>query len=198
MRTASIIINAVIFIATFAAVISHFRKDGVWRFKNGLKQFRYFTVLSNILCAIAALLMAISQLGGGASRPVFLLKYLGTVSVTLTFLTVLLFLAPTQGGFAQWFGGEYFYTHLAGPVLAILSFCLLERQRMSLGTAMMGLLPMLLYGAVYIYKVLLAPEDQRWEDFYGFNRNGMWLISGVSMTLGAALICLLFWLVCRM
>ena len=64
MRTASIIINAVIFIATFATVISHFRKDGVWRFRNGLKQFRYFTVLSNTFCAIAALLMAISQIGG--------------------------------------------------------------------------------------------------------------------------------------
>ena len=198
MRTASIVINAVIFVATFAIVISHFRKEGAWRFRNGLKQFRYFTVLSNILCAIAALFMAISQIGGEVSRPVFLLKYLGTVSVTLTFLTVLLFLAPFQGGFAHWLSGEFFYTHLVGPVLAILSFCFMERQRMSLGTAMLGLLPMLLYGAVYVYKVLLAPEDQRWEDFYGFNRNGMWLISGVAMIVGASLICLLFWQVCRM
>ncbi len=198
MRGASVIINAVIFAVTFAIIISHFRKEGSWRFRYGLKQFRYFTVLSNTLCAIAALFMAISQIGGAVSRPVFLLKYLGTVSVTLTLLTVVLFLAPSQGGFAQWFAGDLFYTHLAGPLLAILSFCLLERQRMSLGTAMLGLVPMLLYGAVYICKVILAPEAQRWEDFYGFNKNGMWLITGVVMLLGTALICLLFWQVCRM
>ena len=112
MRIASIVINAVIFVATFAIVISHFRKDGVWRLSNGLKQFRYFTVLSNILCAISALIMAISQIGGNVSRSAFLLKYLGTVSVTLTFLTVLLFLAPSQGGFAQWFSGDFFYTQV--------------------------------------------------------------------------------------
>jgi len=198
MRMASIIINAVIFAATFAIVISHFRKDGVWRFRNGLKQFRYFTVLSNTFCAIAALLMAISQIGGSVSRPVFLLKYLGTVSVTLTFLTVLLFLAPFQGGFVKWFAGDFFYVHLVGPLLAIASFCFLEKQPMDLGTAMLGLVPMLLYGAVYVYKVMLAPEDQRWEDFYGFNKNGMWLVSGVAMTVGASLICLAYWQVCRM
>jgi len=196
MRTASAIINALIFVSTFAIVISHFRKDGVWQLGHGLKQFRYFTVLSNTFCAIAALLMAISQIGGGVTRPVFLLKYLGTVSVTLTFLTVILFLAPFQGGFAKWFSGDFFYTHLAGPLLAILSFCLLERQPMRLGTAMLGLVPMLLYGAVYVYKVMLAPEDQRWEDFYGFNRNGMWLVSGIAMIVGASLICLAYWRVC--
>ena len=198
MRIASVIINAAIFVATFAIVIFHFRKEGVWKLSNGFKQFRYFTVLSNIFCAIAALLMAISQIGGSVSRFVFLLKYLGTVSVTLTFMTVFLFLAPTQGGFAHWFAGEFFYTHLVGPLLAILSFCLLERRPMSLGTAMMGLIPTLLYGAVYIHKVMLAPEDERWEDFYGFNRNGMWLISGMAMVVGASIICLVFWQVCRL
>ena len=198
VKTASIVINAVIFVATFAIVISHFRKDGVWQFRYGLTQFRYFTVLSNTFCAITALLMAISQIGGSVSRPVFLLKYLGTVSVTLTFLTVLLFLAPSQGGFAKWFAGDFFYTHLVGPLLAIASFCLLEKRPMNLGTAMLGLIPMLLYGAVYVYKVMLAPEDQRWEDFYGFNRNGMWLVSGVAMLVGASLICLAYWQISRM
>ena len=198
MRTASIIINAVIFVATFAIIISHFRKEGAWDLGRGLKQFRYFTVLSNAFCAIAALMMAVSQINGAVPRPVFLLKYMGTVSVTLTFMTVVLFLGPTQGGYRKWFGGDFFYVHLVGPLLAILSFCLMERRPMSFGTAMMGLIPMLLYGAVYIYKVMLAPEDQRWEDFYGFNRNGMWLVSGIAMIVGASLICLAYWQVCRM
>ena len=195
MRTASIIINAVIFVATFAIIISHFRKDGAWDLSRGLKQFRYFTVLSNAFCAIAALMMAVSQANGAVSRPVFLLKYMGTVSVTLTFVTVILFLGPTQGGYMKWLSGDFFYVHLVGPLLAMLSFCLLEKQWMSLGTAMTGLAPMLFYGAMYAYKVLLAPEDRRWEDFYGFNRDGKWPIAFAAMIAGTALICLAFWLV---
>ena len=90
------------------------------------------------------------------------------------------------------------YTHLIGPLLALLSFCLLERRKMSFGSAMMGLLPMLLYGAVYLYKVMFAPEDRRWEDFYGFNKAGKWPIACVGMVAGASLICVLFWRVCGM
>ena len=159
----------------------------------------FFTVLSNCLSGIAALMMAISQIRGDVSQFVFMMKYLGTVSVTLTFLTVLLFLGPTQGGYAKWFfDGDFFYTHLIGPLLALLSFCLLERRKMSFGSAMMGLLPMLLYGAVYLYKVMFAPEDRRWEDFYGFNKAGKWPIACVGMVAGASLICVLFWRVCGM
>ena len=190
MRIASIIINAVIFVATFAIIISHFRKDGAWDLSRGLKQFRYFTVLSNAFCAIAALMMAASQINGDVPRPVFLLKYMGTVSVTLTFMTVILFLGPTQGGYMKWLSGDFFYVHLVGPLLAMLSFCLLEKQRMTLGTAMTGLVPMLLYGAMYVYRVLLAPEDRRWEDFYGFNRNGKWKVAFAAMSVGCFLVCM--------
>lgn len=196
MRAASSIINAVIFLATFTIVIAHFRRDGVWKLAKGLKQFRYFTVLSNTLCAVAALMMAISQIGGNVSRPVFLMKYMGTVSVTVTILTVFLFLGPSRG-YKEVLSGDFFYMHLVGPLLAILSFCLLERQRMSLGTAMMGLLPVALYSALYLYKVIIAPEDRRWEDFYGFNRHGKWPIACVAMLAGTAIVCALFWLVCR-
>ena len=198
MRTASIIINAIIFVVTFAIDVSYFRKDGTWDLRHGLKQFRFFTVLSNNLCAIGALMMAVSQIRGAVPQPVFLVKYLGTMAVTLTFLTVLLFLGPTQGGYAKWFfERDFFYMHLIGPLLAILSFCLLERRPLSFWNAMTGLVPVALYGAVYLYKVILAPEEKRWEDFYGFNRGGMWLIAGVGMFLGASAVCVLYWLVCK-
>ena len=199
MRTASIVINAIIFIATCIVVLLYFRKDGAWDIENGLKQFRFFTVLSNTLCGIAALMMAIGQIRGNVSQFVFMMKYLGTVSVTLTFLTVLLFLGPTQGGYAKWFfEGDFFYTHLVGPLLAMLSFFLMERRKMTFGSAMLGLLPMLLYGAVYLYKVMFAPEGERWEDFYGFTKFGKWQVACVGMVAGASLICIVFWKVCGM
>ena len=50
-------LNALIFIITLAFTLAFFRKDGVWKFSFGRKAFRYFTVQSNMLCALAALMM---------------------------------------------------------------------------------------------------------------------------------------------
>ena len=197
MRTASAIINAVIFFATFIIVVSFFRKDGAWQVRRGLKAFRYFTVLSNAFCAITALIMAICQTADRVTPATFLLKYLGTVSVTVTLLTVFLFLGPSQGGYGDLLHGENLYMHLIGPLLAILSFCLIEKQRMLLSTALTGVVPVLLYGAVYLYKVVFAPEERRWEDFYGFNKGGKWLISLSAMIVGTLVVCVVFWAVCR-
>ena len=92
MRTASVIINAAISIATLIILILNFRKDGTWQIERGLQSFRFFTVLSNAFCGIAALIMVV----GNASQVAVMLKYLGTVSVTVTLLTVFLFRASRR------------------------------------------------------------------------------------------------------
>ena len=125
---------------------------------------------------------------------VLLLKYLGTVSVTVTLLTVLFFLGPTQG-FKIMLSGSNLYLHLIGPVLAILSYAFLEKKPITIGTAMIGLLPMIVYGVVYLYKVIIAAEDKRWEDFYGFNKGGKWPVMFAAMIAGTAVVCIVFWLV---
>ena len=51
------------------------------------------------------------------------------------------------------------------------------------------MLPVLLYGLLYLRRVVF---QQRWEDFYGFNRGGKWPLSFAAMLLGAVLLCLLF------
>ena len=52
---------------------------------------------------------------------------------------------------------------------------------------------MLLYGLLYLYKVLYAPEEKRWDDFYTFNREGKWPVSFAAMLLGAFLISVALW-----
>lgn len=191
---ASIVINAIIFMTTAVLIVGIFWHEGKWQPERGLKAFRYFTVLSNVLCALSALVMAIAQARGSVSRGVELLKYLGTVSVTVTLLTVLFFLGPSIG-YKVLLSGRDLYMHLIGPLLAIASFCLWEKRGMSLGTALLGLLPVLLYGAVYLCMVVFAQEEKRWEDFYGFNKNGKWPVAFAAMALGALIVCLAFWLV---
>ena len=189
---ASIIINTIIFLTTTILLISRFRKDGRWDIQRGLKAFRYFTVLSNAYCAISALVLLISEMSGSVSPAALLFKYLGTVSVTVTFLTVMLFLGPTQG-YKKMLGGQDIYMHLIGPLLAIISFCFLEKREMTLATAMIGVIPVLIYGLVYLYKVIYVPEDKRWDDFYGFNRGGRWPVAFAAMIGGAAAACVLLW-----
>ncbi len=191
----SAVVNAAIFITTLALLLRLFRQDDKWQFRRGLPAFRFFTVLSNAFCALSALAMAVCQVRGSVPPAVLTLKYLGTVSVTVTLLTVFAFLGPTQGGYRELLKGDNLYMHLIGPLLAILSFCLLEKGSMSLGAALLGLVPVVLYGALYLRKVVYAPEGSRWEDFYGFNRNGRWPVAFAAMVIGTALICLAFWLV---
>jgi len=194
MRAASILVNGIIFLSTAVILALGFREDGRWKLRKGLGAFRYFTVLSNALCAVAALVMALCQAAGSVPPAVMVLKYLGTASVAVTLATVFLFLGPSQGGFGELLRGSSLYMHLIGPLLAIASFCLLEKGRMSLGTALLGVLPVLAYGAMYLYRVVYAPVSKRWEDFYGFNKGGRWPIAFGAMVAGTLLICAALWL----
>lgn len=183
MRIASTAINLAIFLATTLLLIRGVKKSGT-------KIFRYFTVLSNAFCALSALVMGLCQLSGRVPDAARLFKYLGTVSVTVTLATVLFFLGPTKG-YRELFSGVDLYMHLIGPLLAITSYLFLEKRAMPLSTALLGVIPVALYGAVYLYKVIFAPEESRWKDFYGFNRGGKWPVAFAAMLVGTLVVCAL-------
>ena len=183
---ASRVINGLIFAITLALVIRCFRRDGRWSLKSGRAAFRFFTVQSNVLCAVAALLMCVAPARGWA----WVLKYVGTAAVSVTMMTVLLFLGPSMGGYGLLLKGADFFMHLLTPLLAILSFGLFERRGMRFATALWGMLPVALYGTWYLYKVVCAPRGKRWDDFYGFNKGGRWPIAFAGMMLGGFAICM--------
>ena len=189
-----IVLNLAIFLCTLFAYLACFRgEDGVFRAENGLAALRFYTLLSNLFCALASLALALALSGGEVPRWVWLWKYVGAAAVTVTLLTVLFFLAPTAG-FKAMFSGRDLYLHLIGPLLAIVSFCFFERfYPLSLPLSLTGLLPVILYGLVYLYKVVLCPEAKRWEDFYGYNKTGKWPVSFAAMMIGGALVCLALW-----
>ena len=190
LRLLSILCNLMIFCSTLAIIIGFCCREGRWDREKCRTIFRYFTCQSNVLCAIAAGLMAVSQLFGTTPWIIWMLKYMGTVSVTVTLMTVLLFLGPTMGGYKELMAGANLYLHLIGPILAIISFCFCEKGNMDIPTALWGLVPVMAYGLLYLYKVIYAPPEKRWEDFYGFNRGGKWPISYAAMITATVIICM--------
>ena len=176
------ILSGLIVALTAGLVLRFFLGEG-----GGLEKaryaFRFFTVQSNLLCALGALALCLFPGAAWAWG----LKYVGTAAVTVTMLTVALFLGPTLGIWRELYSGTDLFMHLVTPLLALISFCGLERRGMGVPMALLGLLPVLLYALLYGWKVLVA---KTWEDFYGFNRDGRWVRSVVFMVLGTLLICL--------
>ena len=190
--TADIILNLVIFGVTLYLVARLSRKDGKPAPDQFRIAFRFFTVQSNVLCALAALLTAVCLLAGILPRWAWMLKYIGTAAVSVTMVTVFVFLAPSIGkGWVDILlkGGDLFM-HLLTPLMALVSFCFLEKQGMTFAQALAGLLPVALYGPLYLYKILFAPPEKRWDDFYGFNKGGKWPAAFAAMVAGTFLICM--------
>lgn len=178
-------LNALIAGVMLALVIHFSRAEGHWSPSRLIPAFRFFTVQSNVLCAFAALLMCFFP----QCSWVWMLKYVGTAAVTVTMLTVLLFLGP-MAGFKRVMHGSDFIMHLVTPLLALVSFCVYERRGLRFWPAMAGMLPVVLYGVLYGWKILLAKPPRRWDDFYGFNRTGKWYLSMAGMLAGCFLICM--------
>lgn len=192
-----IILNLLIFFCTAVSVASCFHSSEGWSFERGIKTLRFFTLLSNIFCALASLAMAACLVRGAVPFAVWLIKYISAASVTVTLMTVMLYLGPAAG-YKEMLSGRDFYLHLLGPLLAIVSLCFIERfYPLPLPLALTGALSVVLYGAVYLCKVVVCPEGKRWEDFYGFNKNGKWQISFAAMMVGGILVCMLLWLLYR-
>ena len=185
MNTASLVCNLFIFAVTAIITLRFFWKDGMLDVERGKNAFRYFTVQSNVLCGLSALLLCLFP----ASHRAWLFKYMGTAAVTVTLLTVFFFLGPNIG-YGKLLKGPDLFMHLITPLVAIVSFCVLEKRGLTFAEALLGMLPSIVYGVWYLYKVVLAPAEKRWEDFYGFNKGGKWPVYFVAMTVGELLICL--------
>ena len=189
-RIISFIMNILVVILTLVLGIRFFRENGTWNLARGKKAFRYFTTQSNVLCAISALFMCLFPNSDWA----YYLKVMGTAAVTVTMLTVLTFLGRIYG-YKPLLSGSDLFMHLITPLLAIVSLCVFERRGIGFLMSFIGAIPVALYAPLYLYNVVYAPEEKRWDDFYGFNRDGKWPIAYTLMLVGAAVICVVFYVV---
>ncbi len=138
---------------------------------SGLKMIQYYTEDSNLFALVACLILAVCQ-GAALARKrevprwAMLLKYMCVCYLTVTFLVVLLILAPTYDGGhgyrALLFQGTMLYQHFLCPVLAFLSFVLFEHEpALPQKAAKLAMLPTLIYAVIVIFlnlmRVMVGP-----------------------------------------
>lgn len=157
-----------------------------------LKALKYFTVQSNIFMGISALISLYYLLFKKDKYPTWttILKLISTTCLTLTFLTVVGYLAPLMGLFAV-FQGANLYMHLFIPVASILVFIFVEpKAELKFKWNFFSMIPSGTYGTIYMI-CLIAFNDfgniDGW-DWYAFGSMGLGI--GFVMLIGLNLVAL--------
>lgn len=127
----------------------------------GNQTFTFYTENSNVFSAVVCLLVVLAQLRGlvtGRPLPrwVKTLKFIAACCLTMTFLTVVLVLAPyypKQGGVVFLLTeSSMLYHHLLNPLCVFVSFVFLERDpKLPARCIPLALVPTVLYGSVALW-----------------------------------------------
>ncbi len=183
----SIILNSIIFVlvffATFCMVAGiELMNDSpeILAFtSSNLEAFKYFTVDSNVLAGIAALIFIIFEIRlakgkiSAIPKGVYALKLAGTTGVTLTMLVTCCFLIPQFGEhwYILYMNNNLFF-HFIIPVLCVITFCFFEPMGIyKLSASWFGIIPMSLYGIAYTINIaahLNGPKPLKDYDWYNF------------------------------
>ncbi len=177
----SVVTNISIFVVVTLALILGLA--GVPSFETGTTSFgelmKYFTIESNIFMGIMALLLAINQIlylknNTKINKAIFILYYVATVCVAITFFTVLFFLAPVvyRDQFWSMYTGISFYYHFLIPVVAMIMFLfVLNTNEYSIKISFFGIIPFLVYALFYVIAALTHMDGGKvmpGYDWYGF------------------------------
>ena len=186
-----LVFHILIVLSTVIAVVLFFYSGPDALGSTGVGCFKYFTTDSNVMMALASLVCIFFETGmlrdPGKKMPgwVLTLRFAGTVSVAVTLLTVVFFLAPVscmQGGirnFLFFFEGNTFALHLSTPLLAIVSFLFFSgKEKISFVKSLWNLTPTVVYSVVYLIFVVFV---RIWYDWYGFTFGGHNELAPVSM-----------------
>jgi len=173
--TASTILDFIIAIGTVAVIVLIPRE---MQFSEAMK---YFTVQSNLLCAMVSLVCAVWSLFRPEPGWLLIVKYAATCAVTITFVTVFCYLGPRFRNWDFLLSGANLWMHLICPLITIASLLLRVPVQFPFAVTFAGLAPVVLYGLLYVKKVILDPPARRWEDLYGFTKGVNWKLSLTAM-----------------
>lgn len=141
-----------IFMASFSGVIWSFFNAAADGYSHWATRLMYFTAQSNIWIGLTALAMLIFPLLNPNMRPrvknaLYILRYVFTVSITLTAFIFCAVLAPTahKSGYNA-FSGSSIMTHMIVPALAVVDFFIdTYRVKLSRKHVALSVVPPLIY-----------------------------------------------------
>lgn len=189
-KNLNLFINSMIVFLVIISVYTMFTSsDGILT-GSKFKGLKYFTVQSNIFIGISSFISLYYLIFKKDRYPtwVVVLKLIATTCLTLTFLTVLGYLAPLMG-FNMVFLGANLYMHLIIPVTAILAFIFLEpKVELKFKWNFFSIIPSGTYGIIYL--ILLASFNDYGNingfDWYAFGTYGLGV--GFVMLIGLNLV----------
>ena len=185
----SFTLNVTIFILVTIATIFmftgfHFMTDDLLLEAKGIELFKFFTVDSNLIIGIMSLLFAYFeyQIIKGKRKNIpsklYIIKYIATIGVLLTFLVTVLYLAPfSPKGFFSMFQNSNLFFHLIIPILSLITFVFFEKtDKIKFKHTFLSLIPTLAYSIFYVAIILTHLEDGKIAltyDWYGFAQGGL-------------------------
>lgn len=142
-----------------------------------LAMFKYFTVDSNFIVGIISAIAIFEEFKilkskkKDLSNITYILKLLGTTSITLTMLVTIIFLAPTMG-LGVVFTDSNLFLHVINPIVCILTFTKYERTRkIKFKHTLTACIPLIIYATYYVTLSMIHMENgivQPGYDWYGF------------------------------
>lgn len=192
----SLILNAYNFIIVSVCIILNVLSISD-DFVAGLKTFKYFTNNSNIFSALASIgivvcdILILKKKREDIHIIALLFKEMAAVSVAVTLLVVMCFIGPIEGYYNFLIKDKGMCLHLICPLMTILSYIFLEysneKKKNIFFYSIFAMIPVAVYGTFYAVFVAITGV---WEDFYGFNTNGMIALSYNLILLGSYLLSL--------
>ena len=144
--------------------------------------FKFFTVQSNVLAGVVAIVYIIYLITQNKTKKqmplfVYILKFIVTIDLIITFLVVALFLGfiVEEGYFSLYTNANLFF-HFLIPVLNFISFIAFENKRpLKIWHTFIGILHVVLYSIFYLTVVFLHLENGAVDikyDWYAFTQRG--------------------------
>ena len=188
-NTLRIIVNAALAVTVFTVWIFSFF---LWRNStlggDGWSDLKYFTVESNLLVGVVAVVYLVWRLLGKGEMPKWLsiLKYLSTAAVFVTFTVVVIFLGPLYGFGRMYYASNLFF-HLLIPLVAIFEFVLFAEE-ISFRESFFAVIPPFLYGIGYLTNCIVngvGSWDTVRNDWYSFLEWGYGVGAVIFVVIGA-------------
>ena len=174
----------------------------------GWELLKYFTVQSNILAGVAAAVFAVYEIMLFEDKVlkipdwVYIFKYAANVGVTVTFLTVAVYLAPVygEGNYFKFFYNSNLFFHFLVPVLSFVSFSFFElTDAITFKKAFWGMAHFTVYGAIYMavaYTHVSTWESRALEDLRAYNWYGFADVNVFLTVILVLIMCLMTYLIC--